>query len=242
MATTPSAPAGARLRESLVAYLETHVTRHRHLRIEAVLAQRTRWLTVVLEDLYQPHNASAVLRTCECFGLQEVHVVEDRNEYSVNRTVALGAAHWIDVVHWRAAEGRTVDACCQELQRRGYRLVAATPLAGAASVDDLDVTSAPVAVLFGTELGGLTSAAQARVEEGVHIPMYGFTESFNISVSAALVLRELTRRLRASGADWRLSEEERAELRLAWLRRSIRHCEELEARFLAERGEEAQGP
>ena len=242
MATTPSPSAGAILRAALADYLATHITPHRLRRIDEVLGQRTRWLTVVLEDLYQPQNASAVLRTCECLGLQQVHVVEDRNEYSVNRAVSLGAARWIDVVHWRAAEGRTIDACCQELRRRGYRLVAATPLADAVSVDDLDVTRAPVAVLFGTELGGLTPAAQARVEEGVHIPMCGFTESFNISVSAALVLRELSRRLRASGADWRLSQEERAELRLAWLRRSIRHCEELEARFLAERGEEAQGP
>ena len=222
------------LREALIEYLAGHLTGRRRDRMETVLAQRTRWLTVVLEDIYQPHNASAVLRSCECFGVQDVHIVEDRNAYTISRDVALGASRWLNLVRWRAAKGRTVDDCCDELARRGYRLAAATARQDAVRLDDFDVTRGPVAVIFGTELNGLTPAALARVTEAVHIPMSGFTESFNISVSAALILRELSARLRASEVGWQLADEERQDLLLRWMRGSINHSDELIERFLTD--------
>ena len=220
----------------LLEHLSRHVTPRRLHRMRTVLAERTRWITVVLEEVYQPHNASAVLRSCECFGVQEVHVVEERNEFRPSRDVALGAAQWLDVVHWKAGEGAAIGRCCDELAARGYRLVAATPAADAVSVDDFDPGAGPAAVLFGTELEGLTEEALGRCGERIHIPMAGFTESLNISVSAALVLRELTRRLRIGAADWRLGEAEREELLLRWLRGSINGSDEIAARF-----EERQG-
>ena len=219
----------------LVEHLSRHVTPRRLRRMRTVLAGRTRWITAVLEEVYQPHNASAVLRSCECFGVQEVHVVEERNEFRVSRDVALGAARWLDVVRWQAGEGAAIGRCCDALAARGYRLVAATPAAGAASVDDFDPCAGPAAVLFGTELEGLTEEALDRCGERVRIPMVGFTESLNLSVSAALVLRELTRRLRLGAADWRLGESEREELLLRWLRGSINGSDEIAARFEAAR-------
>jgi tRNA (guanosine-2'-O-)-methyltransferase len=222
-------------RPELVDYLSGHVTARRLERMRTVLADRTRWVTVVLEDIYQSHNASAVLRSCECFGIQDVHVVEDRNEFIVNRDVALGAGQWLDVTHWQAAQGRTIDSCCDELESAGYQLVAATPSAEAVTIDELDVSRSRVAVLFGTEMDGLTEAARERCREAVHVPMFGFTESFNISVSAALILRELTRRVRQAGVDWRLDDTEREDLLLRWLRGSINQSEELEARFREQR-------
>ena len=207
--------------------------------MRTVLAERTRWITVVLEEIYQPHNASAVLRSCECFGVQEVHVVEERNEFRVSRDVALGAARWLDLVRWQAGEGAAIGRCCDALAARGYRLVAATPAAGARSVDDFDPCRGPVAVLFGTELEGLTDEALRRCPERLHIPMVGFTESLNISVSAALVLRELNRRVRRGAADWRLGEKEREELLLRWLRASINGSDEIVARYRRQQESEA---
>ena len=223
-------------RAQLVEHLSRHVTPRRLRRMRSVLAERTRWLTVVLEEVYQPHNASAVLRSCECFGVQEVHVVEQRNEFRVSRDVALGAARWLDVVRWQAGEGAAIGRCCDALAARGYRLAAATPAADAISVDDFDPCRGPVAVLFGTELEGLTAEALRRCPERVRIPTVGFTESLNISVSAALVLRELTRGLRRAGADWRLGEAEQEELLLRWLRAGVSGSDEIAARFQKQQG------
>lgn len=220
--------------DALIDALTGHLTARRMQRMQTVLAQRTRWITVVLEDIYQPHNASAVLRSCECFGMQEVHVVEDRNRYKISRDVALGASRWLDLQRWQADEGRTIDACCDDLERRGYRLVAATPRQDAVRLEDFDVTAGPVAVMFGTELNGLTEPALARATEALHIPMHGFTESFNISVSAALILRELSARLRASGVTWELAEDDRRQLLLRWMRRSLKHSDTLIRRILTE--------
>ena len=220
----------------LVEHLSRHVTPRRLRRMRSVLAERTRWIAVVLEEVYQPHNASAVLRSCECFGVQEVHVVEERNEFRVSRDVALGAASWLDVVRWEAGEAPAIERCCGELAGRGYRLAAATPAEDAASLDDFDPCRGPVAVLFGTELEGLTAEALRHCPERVRIPTVGFTESLNISVSAALVLRELTRRLRRGRADWRLGEAERGELLLRWLRASINGSDEIVARFQEQQG------
>ena len=215
----------------LVEHLSRHVTPRRLRRMRTVLAERTRWITVVLEEIYQPHNASAVLRSCDCFGVQEIHVVEERNEFRVSRDVAIGAARWLDVVRWKAGEGAAIGRCCDALAARGYRLVAATPAADADSVDDFDPSAGPAAVLFGTELEGLTEEALGRCGERIRVPMVGFTESLNISVSAALVLRELTRQLRMGAAGWRFGDAEREEVLLRWLRGSINGSDEIVARF-----------
>lgn len=238
----PPLPADPAERAALADFLATHVTARRRRRMEEVLAQRTRWIAVVLEDLYQAHNASAVLRSCECFGVQDVHIVEDRHEFAVSRTVALGAAQWLDLTRHRSAEGRTIATCCRDLRQRGYRLLAATPHPGAVEdVAELDVRPSPVAVLFGTELTGLSAAALALADGGVRIPIYGFTESFNISVSAALVLSELTRKVRAAGVPWELSQGEKLDLRLRWLVRTLRHSDDLITRFAEGRGSAPEG-
>lgn len=226
------APVDDRLRDPLIEFLSSHLTDRRRQRMQDVLQQRTHWITVVLEDIFQPHNASAVLRSCECFGVQTVHVVEDRNDYTISRDVALGASRWLDLERWRAAEQQSIDDCCDALQDQGYRLVAATPRPDAVPLQDFDITAGPVAVMFGTELDGLTAPALARATEAVHIPMHGFTESFNISVSAALILRDLSARLRASSIDWRLDHDEAQALLLRWQRRSLKRSDTLIKRFL----------
>ena len=222
------------LRDELISYLGTFVSEGRRGRIERVLEERTRLLTVLLEDVYQPHNASAILRSCECFGVQDVHVFEDRNAYSPSREVALGAAQWLDLIMHRASEGETIGSCCEGLRAKGYRVLAATPQEGATPLDELQVAG-KLAIMLGTEEEGLSAAALKAADECVRIPMYGFTESFNVSVCAALMLHQLSSRVRAAREDWGLSHDEKLELKLRWYRNSVKKAHLIEAKYMAER-------
>lgn len=220
--------------EELTAYLSGFVSARRRRRIEQVLAERTRWIALVLEDIYQPHNASAVLRSCDCFGVQDVHIIENRNEYNPSPQVDMGSSGWLSLTRYDEGADNTETALAS-LKERGYQLVATTPHRDDCLLDDLAVDK-PLALLFGTEDTGLSEKALAAADSFVRVPMYGFTESLNISVCAALMLRELTRKMRAENAAWPLSDRERAELRLAWYRRSIRAVELIEQRYWSERG------
>ncbi len=221
------------VRDGLIEHLAGFVSDSRRERIDWVLERRTRVVTVLLEDVYQPHNASAVLRSCECFGVQDVHVFEGRNEYSPSPDVAMGAAQWLDLIKHEASAGETIASCCDELRSRGYRMVAATPREDATLLDDLEL-GGNLAIMLGTEEAGLSETALAAADECVRIPMQGFTESFNVSVCAALMLHQVTGRMRAARDDFGLSDEEKQELRLRWFRNSIKKVHLLEARFLAE--------
>lgn len=227
----------------LTTYLSQFVTPRRLRRMEQVLGERTRYLTVVLEDIYQPHNASAVLRSCDSCGVQDVHIIEKRNSYRVNPGVELGTAQWLTLRRYRLDQaapkaGATVTtpdpvrAALTDLRARGYRIVATTPHTEDVELGSFDLNRGKVALCFGTEMEGLSEELLTEADEYVRIPMYGFVESFNISVSAAIILYTLTQRLRAhEEPPWRLSDAERAEILLTWLRRSVKESERLEARF-----------
>ncbi len=221
------------VRDGLIEHLAGFVSDARRERIDWVLERRTRCVTVLLEDVYQPHNASAVLRSCECFGVQDVHVFEGRNAYSPSPDVAMGAAQWLDLVKYATNTGDTIASCCDELRSRGYRVVAATPRESATGLDDLEL-SEDLAIMLGTEEAGLSAAALAAADEHVRIPMQGFTESFNVSVCAALMLHQVTGRMRRVRDDFGLSDEEKQELRSRWYRNSIKKVHLLEARYLAD--------
>ncbi len=172
---------------------------------------RTRHLCIVLEDIFQSHNASAVLRSCDCFGVQDVHVVEQHNPFNPAGDVAVGSAKWVD---WHR-HSTTADAY-KALKDKGYRIVATLPHERDQMITDLDI-SQPTALVFGTELTGLSQQAIDLADAYVKIPMYGFTESFNISVCAALSLFSLTQRMRDdSRIDWQLNPEELLDLKLHW--------------------------
>ncbi len=212
---------------SRISYLEQFITEQRRETMMRVLDQRTRFVTVVLEDIYQPHNASAVLRTCDCFGVQDVHIIENRNRYRINPDVELGTAQWLTLHRYNRRDNNTPEAIA-ELRRRGYRIVATTPHGRTVSLDEFRVADAPTAVLLGNELEGLSETALDAADERLRIPMYGFVESFNISVSAAIILNTLCSTLRRDREDWTLSGDEREEILLGWLRRSIKRSVELE--------------
>jgi tRNA (guanosine-2'-O-)-methyltransferase len=225
----------------LLNHLLTFLTPDRRARFARVLADRTRWITLVLEDVYQPHNISAVLRSCDAFGVQDVHIVERRMDFELSPKVALGSERWLTLHRHRTppSEADVEDRnpairCLRQLKDQGFQLVAAEPHARAAAPEDLDV-SRPIAVILGNEKSGLTAGIAALVDGFVAIPMRGFVESFNVSVAAAICLNALRRNLESADVPWRLSCQEQEELWLAWTRLSIPHIEQIERCFWSER-------
>lgn len=197
------------------------VTEERLALFYDVLDKRTRYITVALEDIYQPHNASAVLRTSDCFGIQDVHIIENQNEYNVNPDVALGANKWLTMVKHNQKEQNTVEAI-KHLKSEGYRIVATTPHTNDVNLEDFDLTKGKAAFFFGTEMQGLSQTMLNNADEYLKIPMHGFTESFNISVSASIILHHLSNKLRSSDINWELSQSEKQITLFKWLMSSIK--------------------
>lgn len=214
----------------LLEHLLTYVTPRRQARFADVLDQRTRRITVVLEDFYDSHNISAVLRTCDAFGVQDVHVIETEHEFEHEPEIALGSEKWLTVHRYGNSPNSRLD-CVAALRRSGYQLLAVTPHAEARSPEEIDV-SQPIALVFGTEKEGLTAEIASQADGAVRIPMCGFVESLNVSVAAALCLYPMTRRLRCGPHDWGLAAAEREALLFEWVRKSVPHLEPLEQRFL----------
>lgn len=212
----------------LSAHLLSQLTPRRRGRFEQVLAGRTRRLAVVLENLSHSHNFSAILRSCDCFGVQDVHVIDPRDTFDVSKDVALGAEKWLTVTRY-LDDVSTTDALCQ-IKAAGYRVAVTSPHGNAVSLYDAPVDM-PVALVFGTELEGASESVEAEADLRIRIPMFGFTESFNVSVAAALCLAELSRRIRDQVPDWALTEEEKDSLRLTWARQSIKNVDLVEERF-----------
>lgn len=213
-------------RHDLIGFLSPMVLEQRLALFDRVLEQRTRRITVLLENIYQAQNASAVLRSCECFGVQDVHAVEQRNRFVVDSEVDMSASKWLSLHHYTDT-AQAVDI----LRQRGYRIVATSPHASAQTPESIDLDAGPIALMFGTERTGLSPQAMQLADEHLLIPMYGFIESFNISVSAAICLHTLTHRLRASGLPMGLSALERDDLRLRWLLQSLKRWPLLVQRF-----------
>ena len=221
----------AELQRQLVNYLSTFMTTRRNDLFRRIASQRTRYITVVLEDIFQSHNASAVLRSCECFGIQDVHFIENKFHYELNPDIALGSWKWLTLNSYANSADNTTG-CLRKLKTQGYRIVATSPHKKDTTPDKLDLDKGKIALVFGTELDGLSEQALAMADEFVSIPMVGFTESFNISVSAALCIYQLTDRLRKSALNWQLDDNETISLLLGWMRNSIRMSRSLESKFV----------
>ena len=221
------------MNEKLIEYLKDFISDSRWDRINEVLDQRTQHLTVVLEDIYQPHNASAVLRSCDGFGIQDVHVIENNNQFDASSQVTIGADQWVTVNRYKKPDFDNVSDCFAELKKRGYQIVATTPHENDLNLNDLDIAQ-PTALVFGTELEGVTEQVLEQADGFVKIPMAGFSESFNISVSAAICLYDTSIRLRQSNIEWNLTNEKREELLLEWVKKSIKAGDQLAKKWLAE--------
>jgi tRNA (guanosine-2'-O-)-methyltransferase len=222
------------MQKELINHLSEFVTEERLRLFEKILKQRTSYITVVLEDIFQPQNASAVLRTCDCFGIQHIHIIENRNEFAVDREVAMGASKWLSLHNYNQKEQNSLHAI-KKLKEMGYRIVATSPHLNDQFLPEFDLTKGKAAIVFGSELPGISAHILKEADEFLKIPMYGFTESFNISVSAAIVLYQLAQKLRNQPEiNWKLSEEEQDEIKLTWLRATIKRSSLLEKKFLTD--------
>jgi tRNA (guanosine-2'-O-)-methyltransferase len=222
------------MQKDLINHLSEFVTAERLKLFDKVLEQRTSYITLVLEDIFQPQNASAVLRTCDCFGIQHIHIIENRNEFTVDREVAMGASKWLSLHKYNQNDQNSLETIIT-LKKMGYRIVATSPHIKDQLLPEFNLSKGKVAIVFGSELPGISETILNEADEFMKIPMYGFTESFNISVSAAIVLYQLSQKLRnQSDIDWKLSDEERDEIKLAWLRATIKRSSLLEKKFIKE--------
>lgn len=213
-------------------YLSQYITDNKKSVMEKVLTQRTRFMTVVLEDIFKPHNASAVLRTCDCFGIQDVHVIEKMNAYKVNPFVTRGASQWIDLHKYHNKEGTAVQDCFSNLRAKGYKIYGTSPLPGSISIHDLEPHE-KIALVFGNEHDGISAEVQENVDGLVHIPMLGFTESFNISVAASIALYELVKKVeKYNHPDFFLTGTEKQLLRMKWFRSVVKRPDLHEKAYL----------
>jgi len=221
------------LKKELSDYLTTFVSETRKARFDEVISRRTDHLRVVLENVYQDHNASAVLRSCESFGIQNVHFIENRNRLRISDDVSMGSHKWLNIHRHNEKDNNTVETLLA-LKAQGYRIVATTPHKNDCTADNLPVDK-KLALVFGTELDGITQDVYDHADEFVKIPMYGFTESFNVSVCAALCLYELTTRIRKTVPNYLLNEQQKLDTYFEWLKNSVDKSDALISNYLENR-------
>ncbi|NJN26251.1 MAG: RNA methyltransferase [Cyclobacteriaceae bacterium] len=214
-------------------YLESYLSPNRKSLFDRVCTMRTRHFTIVAEDTYQDHNASAMVRSCDCFGIQDVHIIEEINRYRLAKGMTQGAEKWVDTYFYSAFKDNT-QSCIDTLRQKGYAIVATTPHGADCQPADFDI-HCKSAFFFGKERLGLSDKVLEQADYRMKIPLFGFTESFNISVSVALLLQSVTGRLHQSrDIDWHLSREEIQDLKIKWCLRTIQHSEQISNRYLAE--------
>lgn len=212
--------------QQILDHLLEFLTPRRRQLFDKVLNERTNFITVATQDVYQLHNTSAVLRSCEVFGVQNLHVIEEKLPKRIDREIAMGAQKWVDVNRYKSSK-----ECLQSLKANGYKIVATSPHEDSVMLDDFDL-SKPVALFFGTEKDGISDEIMEVADTTLKIPMFGFTESLNISVSAAIILQNLSQKMRRKNLDWQFSEEEKLRMKLAWAKKTIKNSDEILNRFL----------
>ncbi|EAR01590.1 TrmH family RNA methyltransferase [Maribacter sp. HTCC2170] len=211
--------------QRLLSYLEEFISNERKNRFLQVLEERTKYVTVAIEDVFQLHNTSAVIRSCEVFGLQDAHVIENRFGKRLDKNIAMGAQQWVDVKRHEDTE-----SCISHLRDQGYQIIATTPHDDSCLLNDFNLDK-KTALFFGTEKEGLSEEVMQKADGFLKIPMVGFTESLNISVSAAIILQYLRTKLKQQELPWQLSDIEKLEKRLDWTKKSIKSIDDILNRF-----------
>lgn len=209
----------------LLEYLESYLTENRRNRFHKVLSQRTKHFTIATEDVYQLHNTSAVMRSCDIFGVQDLHVVEQRNLKRIDREIAMGAQKWVDLHRYHSSK-----ECIDVLKSQGYQIVATTPHENDLLLEDFDITKKSC-FFFGKEDEGLSEIVMQEADCFLKIPMVGFTESLNISVSAAIILQHVTTKLKKTEIPWQLTDEEKLDKRMDWCKKTIKSIDYIMDRY-----------
>lgn len=216
------------MKNQLIEHLNQFISENKKQKMVEVLENRTNHITIALENIFQSQNASAVLRSCEAFGIQNVYIIENDNTFKVNPKVVMGASKWLDIHRFDRGTNNT-KKCIEDLKSKGYKIIATSPHASE-SISEIPLNQ-KTAFLFGTELRGLSDEAMGLADGFVQIPMYGFTESFNISVSVSLTLNEVAKRIRNEKVQWTLSEDEKNELQLQWCRKIVKNAHLIEKEY-----------
>lgn len=198
-------------------YLATFMTEERFSLFEQTLSMRTTYLTILTENTFHPHNAAALIRHCEAFGVQRMHTIETRCQFDPSQNISRGSDRWLNLVR-HSSTSEALSA----LKAEGYRLVATTPHRESCTPETFDVKKGKFALIFGTEHAGISDEAMAAADEYLRIPMCGMVESLNVSASAAILIYQLAQRVRAQVEGWQLSEEEQTRLLYDWTRLSVK--------------------
>lgn len=216
------------MEKELLDYLFKLISPERQELFLELVEKRTKKICVVLEDIFQSHNAAAVLRSCDCFGIQDVHIIENRNEFKPKRDVALGSSKWLHIDRYNEKDQNT-DDCLKHLKSKGFSIAATTPHTSM-TIDELP-TDKPIALVLGTEMRGISETVYDNADYLVRIPMYGFTESFNISVAAAVSMHSMRSKFLRDKRDLSLSEAEKVEVLLDWCRNTINRGDQVMDEF-----------
>ncbi len=221
----------SKLTNDLIQYLKDFVFTERRILFEEKIKQRTKHITIVLENIFQGRNISASIRSADCFGIQDVNIIENDNNFNNDSEVSMGAEKWITTKKFNKYKYNSVEAI-KALKAEGFQVVATSPHNTDCTLYNLDITQQKIALIFGSEVNGCSQKALELADKRMKIPMYGFTESFNISVSVSLCLQHLTYKMRNSNIDWKLSDIEKDEVLLQWLRNSIKSSAQIEEAYL----------
>lgn len=217
------------INKKLLAYFENYLTEKRKTTFKKVLDNRTRHFTLVLEDIYQPHNSSAVYRTCDIFGIQDLHIIENRYINRISKYVAKGSQKWI-TSHRYKNDGNNTKICLDRLKVKGYQIIATTPHTNSCLLQNFDVNK-KTAFIFGSEAEGVSDIVKDNADGFLKIPMVGFTESLNISVAAAIILQHVTTKLRSSNSIWKLNNSEKEIIYFEWIKKTIKNVDKIEAHY-----------
>ena len=221
------------LNADLVEHLKGFVLDERRKLFESKIQERTQHLTIVLENIFQGRNISASIRSADCLGIQDVHIIENDNLFNDDSEVSMGAEKWITTKRYNQNKHNSIEAI-ENPKSNGYQIIATTPHNADCDLYDLDITKQKTALFFGAEVKGCSKETLTLADKRMKIPIYGFTESYNISVSVSLCLQHLTYKMRQSNMDWKLSLDQQEKVMLQWLRNSIKSAAEIEEKYLSE--------
>jgi|TARA_B110000240_G_scaffold127257_1_gene141555 tRNA (guanosine-2'-O-)-methyltransferase len=219
------------LKLELIEHLSQFLTEERLHLFQQKLNERSNRITLVLEDVFQSRNISAAMRSADCFGIQNIHIIENKNNFVKDKSVSLGAGKWINIKQYNTEENNTIN-CLKKLKKEGYQIIATSPHNTNISLDEIDVKNNKIAIILGTELTGLSEKALSFADKRMKINMYGFTESLNISVSAAICCQSISSKMRKETTGWEVTEEEKTDILLNWIRNSIKSGKQIEEKFL----------
>ena len=221
-------------RSYLIDYLEDFIVDERKDLFQKKILERTQYITIVLENIFQGRNISASIRSADCFGIQDVHIIENENIFNNDSEVSMGAEKWVTINRNKQEKNNTIQTI-QYLKSKGYQIIATTPHNTDCDLYDININQGKIALFFGSEVKGCSKEMLEIADKKIKIPIYGFTESYNISVSVALCLQHLTYNMRQSNVKWQLPISQAEQVLTQWLTNSIKSGEKIKEDYLKRR-------